>query len=247
MKDNFSSQASIYAKYRPAYPSELFDFILSHTEHKDTAWDCATGNGQTAKELAKQFTQVFATDISAKQLEYAGQRDNIVYSVQPAEQTNFPGNTFDLITVSQALHWFDFDKFYAEVNRVGKPGSLLAAWVYTLLHISPEIDELVRVELYQKTLGASYWDKERKFVDDDYITIPFPFMRIETPVFYMTYEWTLPELTGYLSTWSAIQKFIRQHQYNPVDKILPALKKSWKSETMAVRFPVHILLGKIGK
>src|SRR5689334_1149416 len=114
MKDNFSKQASLYARYRPVYPPELFSFILNHIEKKDSAWDCATGNGQTAKELAKHFDKVHATDISQKQLDQAEQASNIFYSLQAAEQTNFSDNQFDLVTVSQALHWFDFDKFYTE-------------------------------------------------------------------------------------------------------------------------------------
>ena len=104
MKDIFSSQSDGYAKYRPGYPKELFDFILKHPEKRIAAWDCATGNGQTAKELAKHFEQVYATDISSMQLANAEQLPNIFYSLQPAEQTKFENSSFDLITVSQALH-----------------------------------------------------------------------------------------------------------------------------------------------
>ncbi|MBK5272239.1 MAG: class I SAM-dependent methyltransferase, partial [Bacteroidia bacterium] len=159
MKDNFSRQADKYAKYRPTYPSDLFEFILNNIKNKQTAWDCGTGNGQTAKELATHFENVFATDISQKQIDNAHQAANIFYSVQPAEQTNFPDNIFDLITVSQALHWFLFDKFYKEVKRVAKPGAWIAVWTYTLPTISLEIDTVI-IDFYKNTLG-SYWDKER--------------------------------------------------------------------------------------
>jgi hypothetical protein len=88
MKDIFSLQAGSYASYRPGYPPELFDFIVQHIKNRDTAWDCATGNGQTATHLARYFGKVLATDISQKQLDNASRADNIVYSVQPAEQTD---------------------------------------------------------------------------------------------------------------------------------------------------------------
>src|SRR5688572_12364907 len=114
MKDNFSKQPGIYAKYRPGYPRVLYDCILKQVENKDAAWDCGTGNGQAAKELSYAFAKVFATDISQKQIDHAFQKENIIYSVQPAEQTNFPAASFDLVTVAQALHWFRFNEFYAE-------------------------------------------------------------------------------------------------------------------------------------
>jgi ubiquinone/menaquinone biosynthesis C-methylase UbiE len=183
MKDIFSRQASLYAKYRPTYPSELFAFILEHISDRECAWDCGTGNGQTAKELARSFDKVYATDISQTQLDNAEQAANIFYSLQPAEQTNFGENQFDLVTVSQALHWFDLEEFYTEVRRVAKPGAYLAAWMYGALTISPEIDRL-KQDHYSNTLGP-YWDYERKHVDDNYAGILFPFQEIISPEFFI--------------------------------------------------------------
>ena len=182
MKDNFSKQSAIYARYRPTYPQDLYDFILSHVTGKQSAWDCGTGNGQAAKELSKVFTKVFATDISQKQIDNAVHADNIFYSVQPAEQTDFPDNSFDLVTVAQALHWFRFDEFYKEVKRVTKPAAFFAGWTYSLLRISDEIDQLIEYHHYNTLSG--YWDDERKYVDEEYRNIPFPFAKINSPCFY---------------------------------------------------------------
>lgn len=246
MKDNFSKQANSYAKYRPTYPQELFDFILGKSENKNTAWDCGTGNGQTAKELAKYIGKIFATDTSEKQILNAEKKENIFYSIQPAEQTNFENDFFDLVTVSQALHWFDVNKFYPEVKRVTKPGGWIAVWMYSLASISPEIDNLINIKHYKKTLG-SFWDYERKYVDDNYATLPFPFREINTPVFKMPFEWTLDELKGYLNTWSALQKFIAKHNYNPVDELIEEMKPFWRQEKMKIVFPVYMRMGQIEK
>ena len=242
MKDNFSRQSEVYVKYRPTYPQELYDFILSKIEKRNTAWDCGTGNGQTAKELAKYFEKVFATDSSKKQIQNAHQADNIFYSVQFAEQTNFEENSFDLVTVSQALHWFNVNKFYPEVKRVTKPRGWIAVWMYSLATISPEIDKLINVKHYKETLGT-YWDYERKFVDDNYITLPFPFREIQCPVFKMQFKWTLEELKGYLNSWSALQKFIAVNQFNPVDKLIEEIKPHWHNEKMKLIFPVYMRMG----
>jgi ubiquinone/menaquinone biosynthesis C-methylase UbiE len=253
MKDNFSKQADIYARYRPTYPQELFDFIFNHLKNKQIACDCGTGNGQAAKELAKHFEKVFATDISQKQIDKAHQASNIFYSVQPAEQTNFPDNIFDLITVSQALHWFKLNKFYTEVKRVAKSGAWIAVWMYNLPSVSPEIDELVNVQLYKNELGK-YWDYERKYVDDNYATLLFPFSEIQTPVFTIQLEWTLEELEGYINSWSALQKFIEANQFSPVDKLIKQIQPHWsartpseKNEKMKIVFPVYMRMGQIEK
>jgi len=245
MKDNFSKQADSYAKYRPQYPQQLFDFILKHVSEKQNAWDCATGNGQSAKVLAKVFQNVMATDISQKQLDKAERANNIQYSLQPAEQTNFTENSFDLITVSQALHWFATEEFYKEVSRVAKPESVFAAWSYSLLFISPEIDKLIR-SYYTDVVGP-YWDAERKYVDEEYKTILFPFREIESPKFDMRYYWTVEELEGYFNTWSALQKFVSVNNYNPVPDIIGQLKPYWTNERMEILFPLHVRLGKIDK
>ena len=245
MKDNFSKQAGIYAKYRPSYPQSLFDFILKNVRQRQSAWDCATGNGQSAKVLARYFDHVFATDISQKQIDKADQVTNIYYSVQPAEKTNFADNAFDLVTISQALHWFATEEFYTEVKRVSKPGAIIAAWCYSLLNISPEVDKLVNL-FYKETIGL-YWDAERKYVDDAYKTILFPFEEIAVPAFTMEYNWTIEELAGYLNTWSALQKFITSNNHNPVSGLIKQIEPHWQNERMKITFPLHIRMGRIEK
>lgn len=245
MKDNFSRQSALYAKYRPAYPDELFDFIFRQVPVKNAAWDCATGNGQTAGVLATVFDKVYATDISQKQLDHARLAPNITYSVSAAEQTGFANDTFDLITVSQALHWFRFDAFYNEVRRVAKANAWIAVWMYALLEISPSIDALIHHYHYH-TL-ANYWDEERKYVDELYQTIPFPFAEIHCPQFAITYQWTLEDLEGYLHTWSALQKYRHQHEEDPVVPLMAAIKQHWATERMDVRFPLYLRMGQIVK
>src|ERR1700755_911146 len=194
-KDLFSSQSKEYASFRPTYPKDLYDFILNHIKEKSIAWDCGCGNGQVAHDLSTHFEKVFATDLSAKQIENTVPGKNIIYSVSCAEQTSFADSIFDLITVGQAIHWFYFEKFYGEVKRVGKPDALLAVWGYSLLSINPEIDKIIQ-HFYTQVIGP-YWDKERKLVDEQYKTIPFPFEEIKTPPFEFSFEWSLEYFQGY--------------------------------------------------
>ncbi|MFN8307535.1 MAG: class I SAM-dependent methyltransferase [Ferruginibacter sp.] len=242
MKDNFSRQSDLYAKYRPDYPAELFDHILRFVKEKELAWDCGTGNGQSAVPLSERFTKVYATDISRKQLAHAAQNLRIEYVLEPAEQTSLSDHSVDLITVAQAIHWFKFDAFYSEVRRVAKPGAVIAVWAYSLLRISGSIDSILD-NYHNNTLGP-YWDPERKYVDDGYASIPFPFVPLETPSFSIERNWSLKDLAGYLNTWSALQKYQAVHSENPVPGIIAAVSGYWGAEEKRkVIFPVHLRLG----
>lgn len=242
-KDLFSKHSKSYAQFRPTYPKELYDFIYSHCHSFDVAWDCATGNGQAARELALQFKKVYATDISEKQIDNAYASDNIIYSVSPAEKTSFESTRFDLITVAQAFHWLSVNSFFEEVNRVAKPNAIVAVWGYNLLSINPEIDEAI-LSFYKNTIG-DFWDKERRHVDAAYQTMPFPLNERKAPSFHMSFEWTLEELSGYISTWSAVQKFISRNGINPVDDLMQKIRTRWIYPKMHVTFPIFMRLGSV--
>jgi ubiquinone/menaquinone biosynthesis C-methylase UbiE len=244
MKDNFSAQSEQYVKFRPTYPNELYQFLLSLVKTKDKAWDCGTGNGQVAQELSKHFKEVYATDISEKQIKNAIQRANIFYKVESAERTSFLDKSFDLITVAQAIHWFDFDAFYKEVTRVIKPNGILAVIGYGLLSINKDTDAIIN-RFYREVTGP-YWDKERKYIDEHYQTIPFPFKEIESPQLYNSYEWSLEQLIGFLDTWSAVQHFIKANKQNPVELVYKDLQQAWGiNSTKTVRFPILLRIGKL--
>lgn len=243
MKDNFSKQSDLYSKFRPGYPKKIFDFLLPIVRGKNAAWDCGTGNGQVAVQLSKYFKEVFATDLSAAQINNAEKKKNIFYSVENAEETLFAENKFDLITVAQAIHWFDFKKFYNKVNKTLNNGGIIAIIGYDVFRINKEMDLLID-KFYTETTGP-YWDAERKYIEEHYKTIPFPFKEIKTPDFSMSYNWEFEQVIGYLNTWSAVQHYIRKNNENPVDKFLIQLKKAWGTVLKRkITFPVFMRTGR---
>ena len=243
MKDNFSHDSGNYAQFRPTYPKEVFKFLETLLNGKERAWDCATGTGQIALELVNFFDEIEATDLSENQLKNAVLHSKIRYSRQVAEQTKFPPDYFDCVTVGQAIHWFDFEEFYDEVRRITKPGALLVVLGYGNIVIeNREIGELVK-KLYSGTLG-DYWDSERHYIDENYRTIPFPFEEIETPEFGISYEWSREQLLGYLGTWSAVKHYKDKHHIDPVAEFenkLPPFDRT------IVYFPTLLRIGKIVK
>ena len=224
-KDYFSSHAADYAQFRPGYPLELFAYLAEIAPARARAWDCATGNGQTACALAEFFAEIIATDGSQTQLHQATPHERVVYRRAVAEDSPLEDASCDLITVSQALHWFNLDKFYAEVRRILRPGGVLAVWSYDLLKVTPEIDAALQ-HFYQDLVGP-YWAPERELVEKGYRTIPFPFAELAPPVFQMTARWSLLHLLGYLRTWSATQNFIKANNYDPLPQVGEDLQKLW--------------------
>lgn len=243
MKDNFSTQAGQYAKFRPSYPKEMIEYIVSQVNNRELALDVATGNGQVAVLLSGYFAKVFANDISQKQLDNAAKKENITYSVSSAEKTKFDYNSFDLITVAQAIHWFDFDAFYKEVYRILKPDGVFAVMGYGLLYANAEADKILRY--FYEDITGPYWDPERRYLDENYTTIPFPFKEQEVPQFVNEFTWEFEQLTGYLETWSAVQHYIKEHNTNPVDIIRDELKEVWEKGDRKVYFPLLLRVGQL--
>lgn len=243
-KDYFSTHSLNYAKYRPRYPSELFEYLASVAPARSHAWDCATGNGQAALGLAKFFERITATDASRSQIEHATGHERITYEVAPAEHTALESGSTDLITVAQAFHWFDFDGFYAEARRVLVSEGVLAVWCYNLLEISPPLDEIIN-RFYADTVGE-FWPPERRLLEEGYRTIHFPFEELSAPQFHTEESWTLPDLIGYLGTWSATKRFIDARGFDPLEPLAGELLPVWGDPESAkpVRWPLYLRAGR---
>ena len=244
-KDHFSSHAGDYARYRPDYPGELFEFLANTVTSRETAWDCGTGNGQAALGLAAYFDRVLASDPSAEQIRQAVPHEKISYFVSPAEITTIPARSIDLITVAQALHWLDFAAFYREVRRVLKPDGWLAVWCYGLTRINPAVDEAV--QHYYTNIVGSYWPPERRYIDEKYQTIPFPLFEMPAPEYQMKAEWDLNDFMGYLNTWSATRRFRQAKDQDPLDLVRGILVKTWGKTGLrqTVRWPLYLRLGRV--
>lgn len=232
-KDHFSGHAQAYADARPGYPKQLFEFLISECEQHDLVWDCATGNGQAAVSLAETFKRVIATDGSAEQVEQAQPAKNIEYRQMTAEQPLLEENSCDLITVAQALHWFDTDLFFKNAKACLKPAGVLAAWCYAVQQIDDPIDAVVE-KLYEGILG-DYWPPERRLVENHYRDIYFPFATCIERNFVMTREWNLQQLCDYFTSWSALQRYRKDRGSDPLQLVIEELRVAWGSDPEIVR------------
>jgi len=224
--DHFSGVANRYADFRPSYPAALFNYLATLVPRPAVVWDCACGSGQAAVDLAKHFGQVIATDASPEQIASAAPHSRIEYRVALAEQSGLADQSIGLVTVAQALHWFDFPRFYAEVKRVLAPDGVIAVWGYGFHTVEGGPVNSIVQRYYSETVGP-YWPPERKLIEDGYRTVAFPFGEITPPAFQMEVCWTLEELLGYLSTWSATNRYIKATGRNPLEPLAEELKTVW--------------------
>jgi ubiquinone/menaquinone biosynthesis C-methylase UbiE len=243
-QDHFSGVANRYAGFRPHYPAELFDYLAMLVPKTSTVWDCACGNGQATIDLAARFDRVVATDASKEQIAAAALHPQIEYRVAPAEQSGLADKSIGLITVAQALHWFDFDRFYAEVKRVLSPNGVIAVWSYGINLVEGENVNQIVQHFYSETVGP-YWPPERKMVEDGYRTVPFPFAEIQPPSFYMEARWTLEQLLGYFSTWSATNRYIKTTDRNPLEPLATELLRVWgdPNQPRQITWPLAVRIG----
>jgi SAM-dependent methyltransferase len=243
-KDHFSAGSSDYARYRPRYPAELFEFLVSVSPRHGLAWDCATGSGQAATSLARVFDHVVATDASPQQIESALPDPKIEYRVAPAESSGLEAGSVDCVTVAQALHWLDLDRFHAEARRVLVADGVVAEWCYFRLHVEPAVDALIR--RYHDEIVGPWWPPERALVARGYATLPFPFERILTPSFAIEETWRLTDMVGYLTTWSATRRCRESTGVDPLDGFVPELTAAWGDPAMVqpVRWPLEVRVGR---
>ena len=243
--DHFSGVASAYALRRPRYPDELFAFLAAETAAHDLAWDCAAGSGQATIPLARHFRRVVATDQSVAMLAQAPHHSSVEYRTASANASGLSPRSADLVTVAQALHWIDPEPFYAEVDRVLRPGGLLAVWTYGNQRLDDSALDLPLQRFYHEVVGP-FWPPERRHVEAGYRTLSFPYPELRPPDFQMEQQWTLDQLLGYIATWSATQRFREAKGYDPVAELTRELQQIWGKPATSRRivWPLSMRVGR---
>jgi len=243
-KDHFSRQSAAYSRHRPGYPPELIEFVVASAPDRHLAIDCATGNGQAALQLAAHFAVVLAVDGSQPQIAQAPRHDRVCYTAATAESLPVISGQAALVAAAQAVHWFDFERFYTECRRVLRPRGVVAVWTYELFRADGALDAIV-ADFYANEVG-DYWPPERRYVEHGYRTLPFPFVEERCPAFELVTEWSLDEVVGYLSSWSAVQRYKDARGQDPLPALRERLDAAWGPDPVRrLRWPIHVRLGRI--
>jgi hypothetical protein len=170
----------------------------------------------------------------------------VEYRVAQADASGLESGSIALTTVAQALHWFPTAEFFAEVRRVSGTGAMIAAWSYASCHAGDDVEPVLRE--FEDEIVGPYWNPARRWVDEEYRTIPFPFDEVPAPTFELHKAWTLDQLGGYVTSWSAVASYIREQGKDPVAPFLERLGKVWgpAGRTRDVRWPLYMRVGRVG-
>ncbi|KFM70157.1 putative methyltransferase, partial [Stegodyphus mimosarum] len=219
-----SAHAVLYSKFRPFPPAALISNIINYVKLKTNAplkkaVDVGCGSGQSTVVLAKHFENVVGLDVSAAQIECAKAinfSSNIEYKVANGEKLPFSPCSVNLVTLCQAVHWFETDVLFKEVERVLIPNGVISVYGYWIplpvlgkKEEDKKISDLIKQYLHEEKLGQ-YWDKERYIVKNHYSDIHLPFKDVHRTSLVKETECSLADYIGYLSTWSAYQKLYRK-------------------------------------
>lgn len=247
--DHFSQGADAYRAHRPGYPPELIDYLADVAEGHALAWDAGCGSGQLSRLLARRFHRVVATDASPEQISAAGDHPRVEFTCATAEDPGLPSGVADLSVAAQAAHWFDLERFYAQVRRITRPGGAVALVSYGLMSVDadtdPAMDRTLR-RFYTEVLGP-HWPPGRRHVEAGYRSLPFPFPELEPPPLEIHRNWSLEPLLGYVETWSAVRSLERGGGKREWKAFRQELARLWGPSGVErpVRWPLALRVGRV--
>lgn len=243
--ETFGRQAATYAKGRPSYPPELFDWIAAQVPSHALALDVGTGSGQAAVALAGHFDQVEATDLSAAQIAAAPQHPRISYHASPADQSTLADETVDVVTVATALHWFATPEFWAEVGRVTKAGGLFCAWTYHRAEVDADMEAHLLTPILD--LIDPYWAEGNRLSWRGYdpVELQMPFTPIVMPEFACELSWSAEDFADHIESWSAHFRAREDGQAAALSDIRKTALNILGNEVRKVRLPLNTLAARI--
>ncbi|KYQ90596.1 putative SAM dependent methyltransferase [Tieghemostelium lacteum] len=249
-KDYFGGVGDKYRDFRPSYPEELYD-IIKKTAGNQTklAVDVGCGNGQATVELAKFFDKVIGIDPSEGQIKNAIKRDNIEYLVSPAEEIKLPEKSIDMITVAQAVHWFNLPLFYDLTKKLLKKDGHLVIFGYGLMDITNNQEANKLHWKFYQTLGDEYWPPQRKYLDDKYVDIKPTYENTKRQDIFFDKTLTIGSLMGYYSTWSGYNQYLKVNPNSTllkdhIDSILKSYNTTSMDTVVEVKFPLYLIISK---
>ena len=139
----YANKALAYSQYRPDYSDEAIAVFQQATmlPAQSVILDVGSGTGMLSRHLLRHFNIVYGLEPTKEMREVAEGRLANQSGFQSltgrAEAVPLPDQCVDVITVGQAIHWFQPERTLSEFQRVAK----YKAWLL-LAHIKSLDDDL---------------------------------------------------------------------------------------------------------
>lgn len=214
--DNLSTQ---YKESRPTIPTgmvaEIVEYASKTVRCQDgLCVDVGCGPGQSTERFSPYFKAVLGTDISETQVDIARATctaSNVTFQVSKAESLPVEDGSVALVSTVNALHWFHWDAFFAEVRRVLADGGVFCPSLYRLRAVAePGLEDCL--EEFRTEEFKGYMTPQHDFWTYGYDYTEVPFNNAEKRDFVVKEKTTLSAVMSLVETWSFV---IRKKEREP--------------------------------
>jgi SAM-dependent methyltransferase len=143
---SFGAVAESYERFRPGYPVELVDMVLSYAGRPiRTALEIGAGTGKATRVFAQSGIMITATEPDAAML--AELRKHVpaeVRAVQAAFEDLRPDQSYGLVYAAASLHWTKADGRWSRVAELLEPGGVFASFGGPIQLADPTVAEAAR-------------------------------------------------------------------------------------------------------
>ena len=241
MTSAFDIVAKEYTQHRPTWNASCIEAIVQLCPHRERALEVGCGSGQATSLLASHFQRLIATDPAPELIKLAPTIPNVKWHISRAEEVVAEQGSVNAIFAFQAAHWFDMDAFAIACRDMAAEGCRIILCGYNLPRVHKEVD--CAIDAFYESLSDD-WDERRRYIDDCYTSLKFPFSELPPPdVSPLEEEWTVTQMLAYLRTWSAVNHKNIRTGIDPVIAFEPTLCSIWGTRKYNIRWQVFLRAG----
>jgi SAM-dependent methyltransferase len=210
MTELFAGTADHYRRFRPPYPQEVFDWIVTRHGLDGTGrlLDCGCGTGNVFAGLAKCFSHTVAMDPDAEMLAMARRTatderiEAITFVLGRAEEIADTIGPLRIAAFGASFHWTDRVAVARHLHKLVEPNGALVILSPSSLWTGRAFEwKEVVVDTIKRWLGS-----ERRAGLGTYLARPLhqeclkqtPFCALTEVSFIQPYVWTYDSIIGYL-------------------------------------------------
>lgn len=212
LRTTFNEDEKNYDAFRPVYPKELFNDIISFAQlnERSHSLEIGIGTGQATKPILQTGSSVTAIELGDKLSEFVRnkfkehQKFNVINDdfIKCSVETN----SFDLVYCATAFHWLPLKEGYEKIKNILKPnGTIALFWNHPFPNREDDISNVANKKIYDKFHPSNKKNLEFSSIDCEKRVKElreFGFTDIESKLYHRTRVLTSSEYISLLNTYS---------------------------------------------